>query len=200
LFDLLWICCTTNCTTKSTTNSQQIKQVEFGLCLLSSAHIKLHLYYSVLHKSSQSLFIFIGVATSGGYTNGTPLSITVCVSALGATGALARARAWCRTGSRSPAVGVRSECHSQIFFWNLRHKFLRSGTLSVKKIKLRKCKIPHIFIPGCITCTQRRVTLKWHNWRPGQDYHGTRDRGARKRDVPAKMGRVATLIFIHDDV
>jgi len=37
------------------------------------------------------------------------------------------------------------------------------------------------------------VAQKRDNWRPGQDYDGTRDRGARKRDVPAKTGRVATL-------
>ena len=92
------------------------------------------LFCSLLHKTSQSLLIFIWVATSGGCTNGTPLGITVCVSASGATGALARARAGCRRGLRSPAVGVRSGCHSQNFFLNFRRKFLLSGALSVKKI------------------------------------------------------------------
>jgi len=42
----------------------------------------------------------------------------------------------------------------------------------------------------------RGNTKKWDNWCPGhagQDYDGKLDRGASKRGIPAKMGRVATV-------
>jgi len=42
---------------------------------------------------------------------------------------------------------------------------------------------------GPVTCNGRP---KRDNCRPGRDYDGTWDRGTRRRDVPAKTGRVAT--------
>ena len=57
-----------------------------------------------------------------------------------------------------------------------------------------KCKIPYTCIPGCIAYTQHGVTLKTDNWRPDQDYDGTRDRGAGKREVPANTGWVQRYV------
>ena len=72
-------------------------------------------------------------------------------------------------------------------------KFRLSGILSARKLTPERCKIPHISIRGCITCTHHRVTLKNKITGIPARIHGTRDRGARKGDVPAKTGWVATV-------
>ena len=123
--------------------------------------------------------------------NGAPHSIIVCVPQhrgrlpprMAENGG---AEGGCGRKSPPPAVGVRSGNITLGKFWNLRCKFLLSGPLSAWKLTHMKVQNTTYSIPGCITCTQHGVTRKWNKWRPGQDYDGTQDTGARKWDVLAK--------------
>ena len=44
-----------------------------------------------------------------------------------------------------------------------------------------------------ISCKPQPAIEKRDKWRPGKGSAGTRDKQAKKRDVPAKTGRLATL-------
>jgi len=80
---------------------------------------------------------------------------------------------------------------------NFRCKFLLSGTFSARKLtsaEVQNTTHFHSRLYYEYVHLARGNTIEWDNWRPDEDYDGTRDRWTRKWDVTAKNGQTAILV------
>jgi len=95
------------------------------------------------------------------------------------------------TAATSHFGGPVRECHPWKTF---EIKFLLSSALSAGKLTPVKVQnTTHFYSRLYCTHPARGNTKKRDTRHRNQDCDGTQDRGARKWDVPSKMGRVATL-------
>jgi len=151
-----------------------------------------------MSQSELSVALLTRVDASGGEKTEMPHSITVCLTAGGASSStwLKWPRCvwvweWVTTFcSGDPVWGVIPEK-----FWNFRCRFLLSGTLSAKKINSCKSaeydnsssRLYHVQ-------SARADTKKRDNWHPAR-ITTARGTGARKQEVLAKTWWVATLLL-----